>query len=99
MIIFYYLNYLTYILAKILIRIKYAGLINILAGDLIVPELIESEFTPQNVFKEADKFLKDDGYRKSILNKISGIISTLDAGVNPFDGAAGVIYDKILKNV
>ena len=98
-IIFYYLNYLTYILAKILVRIKYAGLINILAGDLIVPELIESEFTPQNVFKEADKFLKDDGYRKSILNKISGIISTLDAGVNPFDAAADVIYDKILKNV
>ena len=98
-IIVYYLNYLTYILAKILVKIKYAGLINILANDLIVPELIESEFTPQNVFKEADKFLKNDGYRKSVLSKISAVISKLDAGVNPFDAAAGVIYDKILKNV
>ena len=98
-IIVYYLNYLTYILAKILVKIKYAGLINILSNDLIVPELIESEFTPQNVFKEADKFLKNDGYRKSVLSKISAVISKLDAGVNPFDAAAGVIYDKILKNV
>jgi lipid-A-disaccharide synthase len=98
-IIVYYLNYLTYILAKILVKIKYAGLINILANDLIVPELIESEFTPQNVFKEADKFLKDEGYRKSVLSKISAVISMLDAGVNPFDAAADVIYDKILKNV
>jgi len=98
-IIVYYLNYLTYILAKILVKIKYAGLINILANDLIVPELIESEFTAQNVFKEADKFLKEDGYRKSVLNKISAVISTLDAGVNPFDAGAGVIYDKILQNV
>lgn len=98
-IIVYYLNYLTYILAKILVKIKYAGLINILANDLIVPELIESEFTPQNVFKEADKFLKNEGYRKSVLSKISAVISMLDAGVNPFDAAAGVIYDKILKNV
>ncbi|MHB1546902.1 MAG: lipid-A-disaccharide synthase [bacterium] len=99
LIIVYYLNYLTYILAKILVKIKYAGLINILANDLIVPELIESKFTPRNVFKEVDKFLKDDGYRKSVLNKISGIISTLDAGVNPFSAAADIIYDKILKNV
>jgi lipid-A-disaccharide synthase len=98
-IIVYYLNYLTYILAKILVKIKYAGLINILANDLIVPELIESEFTPQNVFKEADKFLKNEGYRKSVLSKISAVISMLDAGVNPFDAAADVIYDKILKNV
>ncbi len=96
-IIFYYLNYLTYILAKILVRIKYAGLINILADDLVVPELIESKFTPQNIFNEADKFLKDDGYRKTVLNKISAVISTLDAGVNPFDAAAGIIYDKIIK--
>ena len=96
-IIFYYLNYLTYILAKILVRIKYAGLINILADDLVVPELIESKFTPQNVFNEADKFFKDDGYRKTVLNKISAVISTLDAGVNPFDAAAGIIYDKIIK--
>ena len=96
-IIFYYLNYLTYILAKILVRIKYAGLINILADDLVVPELIESKFTPQNVFNEADKFFKDDGYRKTVLNKISAVISTLDAGVNPFDAAADIIYDKIIK--
>jgi len=98
-IIFYYLNYLTYILAKILVRIKYAGLINILAGDLAVPELIESEFTPQNVFMEADKFLKDDKYRETALNKMSAVISALDAGVNPFDASAELIYDKIIKYV
>ncbi len=96
-IIFYYLNYLTYILAKILVRVKYAGLINILAGDLIVPELIESEFTPQNVFKEADKFLKDEEYRKNALNKRAAVVSALDAGVNPFDAAAGLIYDKMIR--
>ncbi|MDA8158561.1 MAG: lipid-A-disaccharide synthase [Deltaproteobacteria bacterium] len=98
-IIVYYLNYLTYILAKILVRIKYAGLINILGNDLIVPELIESKFTPLNVFSEVDKFLKNGEYKKSVLNKISGIISTLDAGVDPFDAAADIIYSKILKNV
>jgi lipid-A-disaccharide synthase len=96
-IIFYYLNYLTYILAKILVRIKYAGLINILAGEETAPELIESKFNAENVFKEADKFLKDEKYRENVLKKISYVVSTLDAGVDPFDAAAGIIYDKIIK--
>ena len=96
-IIFYYLNYLTYILAKILVRIKYAGLINILAGGEVVPELIESKFNPENVFKEADKFLKDEKYRENVLKKISSVVSTLDAGVDTFDAAADIIYDKIIN--
>ncbi|MDA8299621.1 MAG: hypothetical protein M0Z57_06455 [Deltaproteobacteria bacterium] len=96
-IIFYYLNYLTYILAKILVRIKYAGLINILAGEEVAPELIEFKFNPENVFKEADKFLKDEEYRENALKKISSVVSTLeDAGVDPFDASAGIIYDKII---
>ncbi len=99
-IIFYYLNYLTYIIAKILVRIKYAGLINILAGEEVAPELIESKFNPENLFTEADKFLKDEEYRKNALKKISAVVSTLeDAGVDPFDAAAGIIYDKIIATI
>ncbi|MHB8231321.1 MAG: lipid-A-disaccharide synthase [bacterium] len=97
-IIVYYLNYLTYLLAKILVRIKYVGLINILADSFVVPELIESKFTPENVFKEVDKFLKDDIYKKGVLDKISGIISTLKTDTDPFEASAGIIYDKILKD-
>ncbi len=98
-IIVYYLNYLTYILAKILVKVKYIGLINILANDLIVPELIESKFTPENIYEEIDKFLKDDIYKKSVLDKISGAVSTLKTGDDPFEASAGIIYDKILKNI
>nr|MDA8272253.1 lipid-A-disaccharide synthase [Deltaproteobacteria bacterium] len=57
-IIVYYLNFLTYLIANVLVRIKYIGLINIMANKLIVPELIESKFTPQNVFTEIDKILR-----------------------------------------
>lgn len=96
-IIVYYLNYLTYLLAKIIVKIKYIGLINIMAKDFIVPELVESKFTPKNVLKEVDKFLKDDFYKKSALNKISNIIATLKTDADPFESSASIIYDRILK--
>lgn len=98
-IIVYYLNFLTYIMAKVLVSVKYIGLINILANKLVVPELIELKFTPKNVFIEIDKILKDDFYKNSITNEISNIISTLKTDVNPLEASANLIYDKTLKNI
>ncbi len=98
-IIVYYLNFLTYLIANVLVRIKYIGLINIMANKLIVPELIESKFTPQNVFTEIDKILRDDLYKNSMIDEISNVISTLKTSVNPLEASANLIYDKILKSV
>ncbi|MCL4321456.1 MAG: lipid-A-disaccharide synthase [Deltaproteobacteria bacterium] len=98
-IIVYYLNFLTYLIAKVLVRIKYIGLINIMANKLVIPELIESKFTPQNVFMEIDKILRDDSYKNSITDEISNVISTLKTHVNPLEASANLIYDKTLKNV
>ncbi len=98
-IIVYYLNFLTYIMAKTLANVKYIGLINILAGKLVVPELIELKFTPKNVFMEIDKILKNNSYKNAIIDGISNAISTLKTDVNPLEASANLIYDKTLKNV
>ena len=98
-IIVYYLNFLTYIMAKILVSVKYIGLINILANKLVVPELIELKFTPKNVFIEIDKILKDDFYKNSIIDEIANVMSTLKTDVDPLEASANLIYDKILKNI
>ncbi|MFW0884046.1 lipid-A-disaccharide synthase [Candidatus Acidulodesulfobacterium sp. H_13] len=96
-IIVYYLNYLTYLIAKVLVNIRYVGLINIMANDCVVPELIESKFTPDNVFKEVDRFLKDDIYKKSVIDKISGTVSTLRIDALPLESSAKLIYDRIIS--
>jgi lipid-A-disaccharide synthase len=49
MLIFYKTSFLTYLLAKLLVRIPYIGLPNIIAGEKIVPELIGNEMTSLNI--------------------------------------------------
>lgn len=98
-IIVYYLNFLTYLIAKALIKIKYIGLINIIADKLIIPELVELKFTSKNVFREIDKILRDDPYKNSIVDGISDTVGTLKTDVDPLEASAGLIYNKILKNV
>jgi lipid-A-disaccharide synthase len=53
MVIIYKLNAFTYFLARILINTEMIGLVNIVAEELVVPELIQGEATPDNIAKEA----------------------------------------------
>ncbi|MFH1860888.1 MAG: lipid-A-disaccharide synthase [bacterium] len=60
MVILYKLNWLTYLLGKLLIRIPFIGLPNIIAGKEVVPELVQTEANVQNVAKRASLFIEND---------------------------------------
>jgi lipid-A-disaccharide synthase len=53
MVIIYKTSFLTWLLAKNLIKIPDIGLVNIVAGKRIVPELMQFDATPKNMAKEA----------------------------------------------
>lgn len=57
MIITYKVSLLNALLMKLFIRVPSIGLVNVLAGRKIVPELIQFDFTCDKVFKEASKIL------------------------------------------
>ena len=57
LIAFYRISPLTYGFGVKLVRIKNYSIVNILAGDRIVPELIQRKFTPENLFQEAKRIL------------------------------------------
>ena len=58
MVIIYKLNPVTYFLARILIDTEMIGLVNIVAGEKVVPELIQGQATPENIKQEAMQLLK-----------------------------------------
>jgi lipid-A-disaccharide synthase len=66
MIVVYRLSPLTARLAKPLVRTKYFGMVNLIAGRAVVPELIQDDFTPHRVAEEAAKLLSpsEDGKRR-----------------------------------
>jgi len=57
MIIVYKTSLLTYLIGRLFVRIKNIGLVNIVAGRKIVPELLQSKVTPKRVAKEASDLL------------------------------------------
>ena len=49
MVIVYKVAPLTMLLARLLVKIRSAGLVNILAGRIVAPELLQSNATPENI--------------------------------------------------
>jgi lipid-A-disaccharide synthase len=59
MILLYATTWLTYRIAKFLIRVDCIGLVNLVAGRKIVPELIQQEATTDRLYREAERLLQD----------------------------------------
>ena len=70
MVIIYKLSPLTYWLALMLINTPYYGLINIVAGESVVPELIQSKANAENIAAEILKFLKNPEYCQEVQNRL-----------------------------
>ena len=70
MVIIYKLSPLTYWLALMLINTPYYGLVNIVAGESVVPELIQSKANAENIAAEILKFLKNPEYCQEVQNRL-----------------------------
>jgi lipid-A-disaccharide synthase len=57
MIVFYRLSPITARLAKPLVKTKFFGMVNLIAGRAVVPELIQDDFTPERLAGEAQQLL------------------------------------------
>ncbi len=66
MIIVYKVRPLTYLLGRLLIRVPSIGLVNIVAGRRLVPELIQGAATPEAVAREAACLLDDPARRAAV---------------------------------
>ena len=57
-VIVYKVSTLTYVLGKLLIKVKYAGLANLIAGREVMPELLQHEASARKIHKAAEQMLE-----------------------------------------
>ena len=68
-IIIYKMNVINFFIIKMLVKVKFANIINIAANKEIIPELLQSNCNPKNIYNTVDKLLNNrDELEKQILN-------------------------------
>jgi lipid-A-disaccharide synthase len=63
LVIVYKVRPLTYLLVRLLIRVRMIGLVNLIAGRPVAPELIQGDATPEAIAREAAALLDDPARR------------------------------------
>lgn len=67
----YRLAPLSYLMAKLLVKIEYAGLVNILAGEGVVEELIQAKAEPVGVSRSLKEFLESPAKREALQARLA----------------------------
>jgi lipid-A-disaccharide synthase len=80
MIIAYKVASLTYFLFKLLIRIPFIGMVNIVAGKEICPEMVQGKATPQALADSIVPFLHDGQPRRTMIEALKSVNSSLGSG-------------------
>lgn len=90
MVIVYRTSWVNIVLASLLMRTRYVGLVNILARRPAALELLQTEVTAENIAREALRILEDDTYRRSLVQELEGVRRALGTG-NPAEKAARAV--------
>lgn len=91
MVVVYRLSGLTYALGKPLVSVANYAMVNLIAGRVVVPELIQSDFTPERVSEETLKILDDGPARARMLHDLQEVRSKLGKG-----GATRNVADEVM---
>jgi lipid-A-disaccharide synthase len=77
MIIVYKISLLSYFIGRLIVDVKNIGLVNIIAGKTIVPELIQGDACGERIAREALAILKNEGKKQEIIKELEAIRAKL----------------------
>jgi len=73
-IIIYKINFINFFIVKMLVKVKYANVVNIAANEEIIPELLQSKCNPEDIFKKVDSFFINEQSMENQIVKSEEII-------------------------
>lgn len=76
----YQVNGLTYAVAKVVVRIKHIGIINVLAKREVVKELVQGSLNPDTLAAEMVDLLTNEVRRRDLQNDLAEVVATLGHG-------------------
>ncbi len=94
-IIIYKMNFINFYLAKFLLNIKFANMVNIINNREVIPELIQSECNAEEIFKSVYYFLKKPDLIAKQQEEIKKTLETLTSPSSSSEEVSNIILSYI----
>ncbi len=99
----YCVSALTYVLGKPRVKVPHFAMVNLIAGEEVVPELVQHDFTAENVVARLREILADGSARERMLDGLGRVRERLrvpageaGAAAHPADRAAKIILKLVI---
>ena len=93
-IIIYKMNSINFLIVKMLVKVKYANIINIAANEEVIPELLQTNCNSTNIFNKVDSFFDDNQSMKNQIDKSQEIIKNFKTNKS-LEIAASVLSNSL----
>jgi lipid-A-disaccharide synthase len=94
----YRVSPLTYALGKSSVKVAHYAMVNLIAEKEVVPELVQADFTGENIVAELRKIIPDGEPRTCMIRELTDVKARLkrgNGGVHPSEAAAAIILEMI----
>ena len=77
MIVVYKVNWLTYVVGRMVVTVNWLAMPNVIANRAIVPEFIQQDATPMRIAARARHLLEDTGTREVMQHELARVVASL----------------------
>ena len=94
-IILYKMGIINFLIVKMLVKTKFANIINIAAKEEIIPELLQSDCNPNNIFSVVSDYLNNPKKMEEQLSKTQLILNNLKTNKSSAALAANALNKRL----
>jgi len=96
-IIIYKLNFINFMIFKLLVNVKFANIINIINNREIIPELLQKECNAEEIYKTVIYFLKHPELIKKQLNECNKTLEGIRSKTSSSDESSAVLSNYLVS--
>ena len=94
-IILYKMGLINFLIVKMLVKTKFANIINIAAKEEIIPELLQSDCNPNNIFSVVSNYLNNPKKMEEQVSKTQSILNNLKTNKSSAALAANALNKRL----
>jgi lipid-A-disaccharide synthase len=91
------MNILNYLIVKMLVKIKFANIINIINNKEIIPELLQKECNAKEIYNSVVYFLRNPELMKKQINDCENTLSKIRSKTSSSDEACSVLTKFLIS--
>ena len=96
-IIIYKMNFMNFMIVKLLVKIKYANIINIINNREVIPELIQNECNSKEIFNSVVYFLNNPSLMDKQINDFTDTLNEIRSKTSSAEEASSVLLSYLVS--